>query len=75
MEPAEYDELEKIARTRRTSVGDLMREAAHVQFLSATGTVRTSAAAQRFLRLPDISLPEWKELKREIEERREPRVP
>lgn len=75
MEPREFSELNRIARSRHTSVADLMRDAAHIQYLATGGTGRRSAAAQRFLKLPDVPLPKWKDLKREVEERRDPTVP
>lgn len=75
MEPHEFDVLERIARSRATSVADLMREAARVQYLSAIDAGRRSAAAQRFLRLTDTTLPDWSDLKKEIEERRGSHLP
>lgn len=69
MEPSEFKVLEGIARARGSSVGDLMREAVRIQHLLAMERERSSAAAQRFLRLPDIQLPGWGDLKSEIEDR------
>jgi hypothetical protein len=70
MEPDEFSELERMARSRGTSVGELMRQAARSQHLETAGAGRRSAAARKFLGLPDARLPEWKKLKKEIEDRR-----
>ncbi len=70
MEPDEFSELESMARSRGTSVGELMRQAARTQHLESLGASRRAAAAQRYLRLPDTRLPEWKKLKKEIGGRR-----
>jgi hypothetical protein len=70
MEPGEFDELERMAGSRGTSVGELMRQAARAQHLATVGSGRRAAAAQRFLGLPDVRLPEWKKLRKEIERRR-----
>ncbi len=70
MEPGEFAQLERIARARAASVADLMREAVKVQYLSAISAGRILAAARRFLGLPDTKLPDWKDLKEEIEESR-----
>ena len=70
MEPDEFAVLEELARKQGASVADLMREAARVQLLSQVGLARRAAAVREFLRLPDAPMPEWKELKAEIEDRR-----
>ena len=69
MDPEEFRVLARLARQRRSSVSDLMREAARAQLLAAAGQAARSDAAQTFLGLPDVKLPAWKELKREIEDR------
>ena len=43
--------------------------------LGAIDRERTSSATKRFLSLPDVPLPEWSDLKREIEDRRGARLP
>jgi hypothetical protein len=70
MEPEEFDILEDLARKRRSSVSDLMREAARAQLLGEVERVRRSTAAQKFLSLPETQLPPWEELKKEIAARR-----
>ena len=70
MEPDEFEELASMARARGTSVGELMRQATRAHHLGAVGRAQRAAAAQRFLGMPDIRLPDWKKLKKEIEDRR-----
>ncbi len=70
MEPDEFRVIEKIARARHSSVSDLMREAARTQLLTVADQARRAAAARAFLDLPDAPLPAWRELKREIGDRR-----
>jgi hypothetical protein len=70
MEPREFDLLARIARKRGSSVSDLMREAARAQYLEDVDRSRRSHSVQTFLRLPDVNLPEWHVVKRELEERR-----
>ena len=75
MEPQEFEVLRGIARSRNASVADLMREAVFVRHLSGVATGGSSAAALRFLSLPDVKLPPWKSLKKEIEARRDASLP
>jgi hypothetical protein len=70
MDPAEFEVLARLARKRGTSVSELMREAARAQLLAQAAAARRAEAMRRFLSLPDVPLPPWKDLKREIEERR-----
>lgn len=70
MDPAEFRQLEGLARKRRSSVSELMREATRVQLLHGLERGRRVAAAHAFLDLPDAPLPDWAELKEELEERR-----
>ncbi|MBI5481049.1 MAG: ribbon-helix-helix protein, CopG family [Deltaproteobacteria bacterium] len=70
MEPEEFDVLQDLARQRRSSVSDLMREAARAQLLAHVAHARRSAAAQAFLGLGETPLPAWEQLKRELEARR-----
>ena len=69
MEPEEFKELARLARRRGSSVGELMREAARVQFLAGVGHAARVEAGRAFLSLPEAPLPAWKELKQEIEDR------
>ncbi len=69
MEPAEFDAIEKLARERRASVADLMREAARAQLLAGVQRARRVEAATAFVDLPETPLPAWEELKTEIETR------
>ncbi|MBI3073153.1 MAG: ribbon-helix-helix protein, CopG family [Deltaproteobacteria bacterium] len=70
MEPSEFEVIESMARKRRSSVSDLMREAARVHLLASVDRSSRVAASEAFLRLPDTKLPEWKRLKRDLETRR-----
>lgn len=70
MEPEEFDLLEALARRQRSSVSDLMREAARAHWLVGASNAQRSSAARTFLGLIDAPLPEWEELEREIEARR-----
>jgi predicted DNA-binding ribbon-helix-helix protein len=70
MEPEEFDILEELARKRKSSVADLMREAARAHLLGDVERARRATAAQNFLGLPEAPLPSWKDLKKEIEDRR-----
>jgi hypothetical protein len=70
MEPDEFDVLEALAQKRGASVSDLMREAARVQLLAPMGHAHRAAAAKQFLSLPEAPLPAWKDLKKEIGDRR-----
>jgi Ribbon-helix-helix protein, copG family len=70
MDPAEFATLECIAKKRGTSVAELIREAARLHLLDQAAVARRRAAFRRFLELPQIELPPWKELKAEIEARR-----
>jgi uncharacterized protein len=49
MEPGEFAELERLARSRGASVADLMREAARAQYLNADEQGRRARAAEAFL--------------------------
>lgn len=70
MEPREFDSLAKIARKRGTSLSNMIREAARDRYLSDDERARRSRSVQSFLSLPDAPLPEWKIVKKELEERR-----
>jgi hypothetical protein len=70
MDPGEYETLERLARKRRKSVAELMREAVRTHLLSQAAATRRAEAVREFLSLPLLKLPPWKELKREIENRR-----
>jgi uncharacterized protein (DUF1778 family) len=69
MEPQEFELLERVARTRGSSVSDLMREAARAHFLVDVDRSRRSRAVQRFLSLPDAPLSDWQFVKQELEGR------
>jgi hypothetical protein len=70
MEPLEFEALERVARSRGSSVAELIREAARAQYLSTIDRGVRARAAELFLSLPDVPLPDWNVLKREIEDRR-----
>ena len=70
MEPGEFAALEQLARARHSSVADLMREAARKQYLNPIDRERRAAAAKRFVELPQHPLPDWAEVKEELENRR-----
>ena len=75
MEPREFAVLERLARSRGSSVADLMREAARAQYLESADRARRAGSAQSFLGLPDAPLPDWAVLKQELEERRGSGIP
>lgn len=70
MDPLEFAALERLARSRSTSVAALIRDAARAQYLDVADRGRRARAAEFFLSLPDTSLPDWSVLKHEIEDRR-----
>ena len=61
--------VQRLARGRGASVWDVMREAAGAQLPSQVGLAREAEAVRRFLRLPSALLPEWSQMKAEIEDR------
>jgi len=69
MEPKEFSQLQRIARKRGASVSDLMREAARAQYLVEVDRSRRFRAAQSFLSLPEVALPDWGVVKQELEDR------
>jgi Ribbon-helix-helix protein, copG family len=75
MEPLEFAALERLARSRGSSVADLIREAARAQYLDIADHGRRTRGAELFLSLPDAALPDWTELKQEIEDRRGSHLP
>jgi predicted LPLAT superfamily acyltransferase len=75
MDPNEFDALGRVARSHGTSVASLMREAVSVRYACTADRERRAMAAQQFLQLPDTRLPAWRALKKEIEDRRGPRLP
>ena len=64
MEPEEYERLERIARARHSSVGELIRAAIRAQYLQAPPD-RTAIVE----RIASMNLPsgDWADLKHEIE--------
>jgi hypothetical protein len=75
MEPREFDLLERVARKRGSSVSDLMRAAARAQYLVDVDRSRRTRAAQDFLSLPDVTLPDWNAVKNELADRHDKIVP
>ncbi len=75
MEPQEFAALERLAKSRGSSVADMMREAARAQYLGSADGTRRARAAESFLSLPSTPLPDWAVLKQEIEERRGSDIP
>lgn len=70
MEPLEFAALERLARSRGASVADLIRDAARAQYLDVADRGRRARAAELFLSLPEMPLPDWSVLKQELEDRR-----
>ena len=70
MDLAEFRILARLAKKRGASVPELIREAARLHVLDQAAVARRRAAFRRFLELPQIALPPWKELKAEIVARR-----
>lgn len=75
MEPREFDQLERVARKRGSSVSDLMREAARAQYLVDVDRSRRIRSAQSFLSLPDATLPDWTAVKNELADRHDKTLP
>ncbi len=75
VEPKEFERLERVARKRGSSVADLMREAGRAQDLVDTGRTRRSRAAQSFLSLPHVALPDWEEFKHEFADHHDQTLP
>jgi hypothetical protein len=75
MEPKEFDQLEKVALKRGSSVSDLMREAARAQYLVDVDRSRRTRAVQNFLSLPDVALPDWNAVKNELADRHDKIIP
>lgn len=63
-EPEEYERLKRVARTRRCSVGELIRSTMREQHLPSELSTRLEAVKQ----LSELALPvaDWEELEREI---------
>ncbi len=66
MEPVEYERLESIAHYKGCSVAELVREAVREKY--GTGSSDKKAIVDR-LTEHAIPLPDWEELKTEIENR------
>jgi len=75
MEPLEFAALERLARSRGSSVADMMREAVRLQFSSLADQDRRAKSAQAYLNLRDTPLPAWAVLKDELESRRDADIP
>lgn len=75
MEPREFNLLERVARQRGSSISDLMREAARAQYLVDVDRTRRMRAAESFLSLPDVALPDWKAIKNELADCHDKTVP
>lgn len=69
MESQEFDALERLARKRGSSVADLIRAAVRRSYMDDAERTSRVRAAEDFLALPDVSLPEWDVLRDEIEAR------
>jgi hypothetical protein len=69
MESREFDALERLARKRGSSVADLIRAAVRQNYMDDAERTSRAQAAEEFLALPDVSLPEWEVLRDEIEAR------
>ncbi len=74
MEPKEFNQLERVARKRGSSVSDLMREAVRAQYLVDVDRSRRFGATQSFLSLPDSVLLDWGVVKKELEDRHDKNV-
>ncbi len=63
-DPAEYQQLERLARTRGASVGALIRETVRRDCL-VPDVERRRAAVERLLAM-ELDLPDWDQLKQEL---------
>jgi len=67
MDPEEYRRLRNLARSRKTSVGALIRKAVRQVYIQPVPDRQAIVESILELRIP---LPSWKRLKKEIEEAR-----
>jgi hypothetical protein len=65
MDPEEYEQLERVARERRTSVGELVRVAVRKEYL--TSRDERMRAVERIAAM-ELPVGDWDEMKREIED-------
>jgi hypothetical protein len=65
MDPKELEELRKIAKQRRTSVGRLFRDAVREKFLGGSEE-RRRRSAERILAMEIGPLPDWEALEEEL---------
>ncbi len=65
MDPAEYKSLQRIARQRQTSVGELIRVAVRDRYLSPTDDRREAATRIAAMNLP---VEDWATTKQELED-------
>lgn len=65
MEPQEYDEIEKIAQQRKTSVGALIREAVRERYL---GSAADRLGAVERIAAMDLPVVDWNDAKTDIED-------
>jgi hypothetical protein len=68
MDPAELKELRRIAKRRRVSVGSLIRDAVREKYL-VDDEERRRQAIDRILAMNIGPLPDWPELKEELDSR------
>ncbi len=67
VEPEQYDRLERFARDQGVSVGEAVRDA--IDRVAGTDRERRQTAAERFLAMTDIDLPDNPaNLDREVDE-------
>ena len=66
MDPAEYDQLEAVARRARVSVAELFRSAVRERYLRRPVASATSAVSR--LAALSLDLPVWDDLERELAE-------
>lgn len=68
MDPAELKELRRIAKRRRVSVGSLIRDAVREKYLENKDEERRRAA-EAIVSMNIGPLPDWEELKEELDAR------
>lgn len=66
MEPAEYEQLEAIARRKKRSVADLVREAVHDKYFVGTRDKREVVTRIRSYRVPITE--DWDAIKQDLQQ-------
>lgn len=69
MDPAEYEQLRRIAETQGVSVAELVRKAVAERYFTPVGVDRKKSAFAAMLSLPPIPVEDWSVMKKELSDR------